>query len=451
MSLRRPRLRASWAFLCSVLLAAAAVPAGVACGGRAAEEGSSGAPPGATPPGATPPPATSSEPSAPAKPVVPPQPVGPYTGLVGTTDVSILYPLPLAGGAADFLRPTELGNHGVLLPEAAVAAVLGGRPLEQTRSVPASGYADLRLVSMRLDPCSARGGAGTCRSEVRLVFQALYEKAAGEEGDPTAGTAATDGALHVMYDVPEAELVTMTKEILTLKKANGDLALQELAPHPILAKQGLGGGFARGLRDIVLFHVGEARIGRITFFDHNMEPDSDGWRFGVFDRAGAAFAPGTIPGLSEPSQLVAGSGTSMPLADSSAFVLSAAAASPDSVAKLVAGSRPAPGTPQAATLQPTFEAALRVQNPKLHSAETTDCANCHLAEGAKLIGETVYALTSASAFTHARSLAYAHESSTVSNLHAFGYLHRKASVMQRTANESVLVAEWMESRIAVPK
>src|SRR5699024_9550500 len=149
-----------------------------------------------------------------------------------------------------------------------------------------------------------RGGVGTCKSEVRLVFQAVYDKAAGFENDPVAGSAATDGALHVTYDVPEEELVTMMKELLTLKQANGGLALQQLAPHPILAAQGLGGAFAQGLRNIVLFHLGDARVARVTFFDHNMDPDSDGWRFGIFDRTGAAFAAVQIPGTVETQQLV---------------------------------------------------------------------------------------------------------------------------------------------------
>src|SRR5690349_14307115 len=49
-----------------------------------------------------------------SQPVVP-QPVAPYTASVATTDVSILYPLPLAGGAMTLLRPTDAGLQGELL------------------------------------------------------------------------------------------------------------------------------------------------------------------------------------------------------------------------------------------------------------------------------------------------------------------------------------------------
>jgi hypothetical protein len=381
-------------------------------------------------------------------PKKPGQPTGPYTGAVGTTDVSILYPLPLPGGSSDFVRPTEAGSLGALFPAAAFDAVLGGKTLERGSTTHPSTYAALRLVSLRLDPCSARGSAGaSCKSEVRAVFQALYEQAAGENDDPIAGTAATDGAVHVMYDVPEPELVTMLQELLTLKAANGGLALQELAPHPILVKQGLGGPFAQGLRSILLAHLGEQRVARATFFDHNFDPESDGWTFGAFDRtATGELTAASIPFAAQPSEVVAGSNALVPLVQSYAG-LSGTTTTPDPVVALVGAPRPADAI-QLAKLQPVLVSALRIENPTLHNAESTDCANCHLAEGAQRLGESVFALTSPTGFTHARSLARVDERTSVTNLHAFGYLHRKISIMQRTANESVIVADRMAAALA---
>jgi hypothetical protein len=149
------------------------------------------------------------------------------------------------------------------------------------------------------------------------------------------------------------------------------------------------------------------------------------------------------------TELVAGSSTVGPFAKSSADGFSSPAA--DSVALLVSSGRPAPGSPTAATLESTLEAALRVENPTVHNAETTSCANCHLAEGARRIGETVYGLPATNAFTHARSLARKDERTSVTNLHAFGYLHRQVSIMQRTANESVLAADRMAAKVAPSK
>ena len=55
---------------------------------------------------------------------------------------------------------------------AAAAARRGGSSgrLEKTDGLHPSGYDALRLVSLRLDPCAARGNAG-CHSEVRAVFR----------------------------------------------------------------------------------------------------------------------------------------------------------------------------------------------------------------------------------------------------------------------------------------
>jgi hypothetical protein len=380
---------------------------------------------------------TTAQPKTPApKPVV-----GPYTGSVGTTDVSILYPMPNVGESVAFLSPTMVGDHGQLL-SAADFKTVAGTHLDSTMSDPPSGYANLRLVSLRLDPCAPREN-NTCVSEVRAVYQAIYTKAPGPTGTPVDQIGATDGALHVMYEVPETELQLMLQEILTLKKANGDLALHELAPHPILAQQGLAGAFAEGMRGIVLSHIGETRITRITHFDHNFDPDSDGWTFGIFDKAaGGTLVAQRVPTTTHTGQTVAGTSADAPLAQSGAFTF-LETATKDPVSPLVDSGR----GPANSKLQGAFNAALRVQNPLIHSAITTDCANCHLAEGAVRIGEAQYGFGPGPAFTHPRSLARVDQRTSVTNLHAFGYLGRQVSIMQRTANESVLVAAALEAKI----
>jgi hypothetical protein len=420
-----------------------------ACGGIAPSSPSDPSPPASTPPtGMGPVPSGT---GSPASQPTPKYPIGPYTGIVATTDVSILYPLPVNALAADLVHADAAGAHGALLPQSIVDTVLAGRALDRT-SHP-GGYGALGLVSLRLDPCSARGSAGVvgaCRSEVRLVFQELYDALPGEDGNPFPGPAAADGALHVVYDIGQEELATMLLELLTLKQANGNVGLQQLAPHPILAEQGLGGAFAQGLRGIVVEHLGGERIARVTFFDHT-SPEIDAWTFGVFDRATPAspFLAATIPTTDSTTQSFAGSSTLGPLAQSIAQ-LEGPPSPVDSMAALLDGSRPAPGGAVTASLQPAFDAALRLENPTLRNVETTDCASCHLAEGARRIGAEVFKLSSATAFSHSRSLARVDERTSVTNVHAFGYLRRQVSIMQRTANESVLAADHMAAKI-MPK
>jgi hypothetical protein len=196
------------------------------------------------------------------------------------------------------------------------------------------------------------------------------------------------------------------------------------------------------MRGIVLAHLGETRITRITHFDHNFDPDSDGWAFGIFDKGPAGLVAQKIPKTNQKGQMVAGSSAHVPLSQSGAFPF-IESSTQDAVFALVDPNRGAADI----KLRGAFDAALRVQNPSLHSAETTDCVNCHLAEGAARIGALEYGFSSTKAFTHTRSLARVDERTSVTNLHAFGYLGRQVSIMQRTANESVLVAADLEAKI----
>jgi acetyl esterase/lipase len=50
-------------------------------------------------------------------------------------------------------------------------------------------------------------------------------------------------------------------------------------------------------------------------------------------------------------------------------------------------------------------------------------------------------------FTAPGGTSYVLDRSSVTNLHAFGYLHRKISIMQRTANESTVVRDFMDQKV----
>jgi hypothetical protein len=416
-----------------------------ACGGAVEQRSGSPAPVSSqTPPVASVP----SNPMPPSQPPIPPQPRGPYAGAVGTTDVSILYPLPGVGTAADLVAPSALGNHGVLLSRDAFSGAtkpIGGDHLDRVRGVESSNYDALRVVGVRFEPLSKRN-PGQVVPEVRLVLQGIYTPS------PVKGQAqapeAADGALHAVYELPDrAEFDAMMEEILTLKKANGDLALQELTVHPILTAQGLSGTFATGLRNIVLSHVGDSRLKRITFFDHNMDPDSDGWQFGQSEKFGQTWSTVKIPLANAMSQTVISAGFSDPSASLSLGFENKS--SPAGVELLVSSERK---TATDAARRLAYDNAIKIQNPMTFHAETIDCGNCHMAESARKIGESEFGFSpAAGAFTHPRSLARVDERKGTNNLHAFGYFGREISIMQRTANESVLAAEEVERALKIAK
>lgn len=411
--------RASFALAVALALAA--------CGGKTEDTSASpgaGSSPSASSspfPGAPPPPGA-------VTPTDPPLPTSPFTARVATTDVSILYPLP-ERGTAGLLRASDGTGLGPLLPREAFSTVFGRGSLDFEHP---STYEALHLVGVRLDPCGHRAAGVPCTSEVRAVFQ-------GVAPDTKGTTLAADGGVHVMYDVPAGELDEMLREILTAKRASGDTGSEELGPHPILAAQGLEGAFGKTLRAIVLRHVGERRIARVTTFDHNFDPDSDGWTFTIHDRVNGKYVAGTIPGIEQPGQTVAGTpARALSLAETSAEAFGGPSAK-DPVAALVSSARrEAP----AATLQKAFEAALRVEDPSVHTAASTDCANCHLAEGAHRIGKELFGMNEPAGFLP--GVSRRDERTSVTNLHAFGYLDRSVSITLRTAAESADVAREME-------
>lgn len=423
------------------VLLTSALLASVACGGSI-EGGASPTEGNSTssPPVSAVPTGSSGGTSAP----LPPLPKGPISETVATSDVSILMPLPNDVAGTGLLRADTQGPLGELLPRKLLETDLETTSLDfEGRG---SGYDALRVVGVRLDPCSARSSGTSCdKGEVRLVLQALTRDQAGR-------AAYADGGVHLIYDVPPNDLFDMLLEVLTAKKENGNLGSAALGPHPILTAQGLTGPFAERLHTIVLRHVGATRLVKVTVFNHgNM--DEDAWTFAAIENVGGSFVKASIGAhRSETSQTVVGSSATGEITNTRANTYPELGV--DSVDALVGGAHAAPGSAEALALSTAFEAVVRVDNPTAHTTETTTCANCHLAEGARRIGEGLYAFQSVNVYRSPRTglpvPAPRDERTSVTNLHAFGYLGRQVSVSQRTANESENVA-WRFGRELMPR
>lgn len=353
--------------------------------------------------------------------------LGPYDRAVSAADVSILYPLPVGSDLAGYIKPDESGAFGALLP----VDVLGANTLITNLDL-GDHYDDLRLIGLRLDPCSARGG---CQPEVRVVFQPIRTA-------PNATVAEVgDGALHGFYRLPAPELERMLEEILAAKKAFGAAVTygDVLGAQPILSATGASGPFGTALHAIVLRHLGRERLERVTVFQH-IFPDQDGWVFAIFEQQAGAFVGVPIHGTGRATQTLLG-----PTArEDGGGIESITPAVTTPVVAITRLDRPVDADD---AIRAGFDDAIARQNPDLHTSETSDCASCHLAEAGRRLGETQYALVATAPFTSARSLAYQRESHAVTNLHAFGYLGRQMSIMQRTANESARVADAMQAML----
>ena len=315
------------------------------------------------------------------------------------SDVSILFPLPLV--PTDLIGANATGSHGALLPKGSYDKMIfsteadGGRverPLDAQQ--PDSTYENLRLVSVRLDPCSKRNTA-TCRTEVRAVLQTVAKL-------PGGSVVAHDGAVHIFYDVPELELVSMLREILVLRNAQSVMgvfpSVNGLGVHPTLEAQGAAGPFASGLRTILLSHIGNARIGRITFFDADISNDPT-WVFRSFDYVAGSPVQVVLPHFDSRGgaleQVIFGSFPFISASNSgvNGFAIPSSDAL-DNVEGLSDLPRPAKGQPANAKAHTAFAAAERIQDPDVHNSESIDCANCSLAAGAMAVGKSTYALLS---------------------------------------------------------
>ncbi len=367
--------------------------------------------------------------------------VDPATTLtqVEPQDVTVVYPLPASAADAEhMLKGTSVGAFGELVPREAFSRI--AEPLDARSKGPVGSAGEparqgLHLVAVRLDPCfGVEGKESTCQAQMRLVFQGM----AGVGDAP--GPAADDGAVHVFVALPQAELVRTVKQVLSLREKAGGYTAEPLGVHPVLAREGLGGAFAQGLRSIVLEHGGASRVTRMTFFRRTNSRQSQ-WVFGILDTKSGGFFESTIATTKTITQtLVAGIGEGL------AGRVENPTSSPDNM-MLLLDTEQVKSAPQADVAK-AVQAAERVENPRFHSPDTMDCVSCHTSTAAlRVIGQA----PGPDAYRTAGGKTPAHVGPAVAsleNVHAISYLGRELGITQRTANESHSVTVAVNALLA---
>ena len=394
-------------------------------------------------------------------------------------DVSILFPLPrTAADIGSLLAPSARGARGTLVPPALYASVaeLPGSTL--TSMAPSNGlagdsvasYDDLRVVSVRIDPCFAvmhpdPHGVG-CPPQVRLVLQ---EVRAPDGGAPQA----FDSALHAIYSLSRGDLLDLARKLVQLRQANdaADVSAGSLRPHPVIVEQGLGGAMSAGVQELILQYVGEENLVRVAMFGTD---DHVNWVFRASDlyeadagaNAGAdadtkATAPVVIPGetVGDPHIQALTSASRPPDASTiGTFALgwffATEISSPDDIEAL-GGANENPTTKMS---DDAFSALLRLEDPTERTFDTTDCGSCHLSTPlAKLIAapegnDDTAATTSGDGGRFApdgqhvttADMAVMYDLTLPRiDLHAFSYDATSATVNQRVVNETAAIVEYL--------
>lgn len=341
-------------------------------------------------------------------------------------DVSILFPLPPSAGLDDLLSPSSAGVRGPLLPPERYAAV----PKLHVFQSPEETYGLLRVVALRLDPCFVTDSH--CRPQLRLTMQPVVYDAFQE------AVRADDAAIHLFYDLQEDDFTTLLAELRDATAAAGVSTAGPLRVHPILAAEGLDGPFAERLRAAVLRAAGGETLTRLTFMQlQNFNVNE--WVFGGFEIEKGELVPMDIVDAGTRHQRF----INVILESEEDFVASVEppALGVDDISLLFnSNNARAAGEDAIAAAE---RAALRIENPRVHTTESVSCVACHTATQARLWIERSLARSTEGhpdRYTAAADLELSSETTRVpGSLRAFGYLHRRVAISQRTVNESAEV------------
>jgi len=346
------------------------------------------------------------------------------------SDVTMIWPLPKNAAQRDtMIAATSFGQFGELLPASAYnVPVLDER--DPAAKDPSADRERLRVVSARFEPCRGSFGppdASACVNQLRLTFQVLRT------------TGANDGAVLAFYKMTREELLALARDIIQLHATYGVPKSKSLGVHPLLARHGLGSKYALALQTKLLEHAGVKRLTRITFFTRTLAREPV-WNFGALDVADGNASIRKLATLDHDHQSLEGAGPRL--------VISPQSPAADKPHALLSSSNVRkPTDPERAA----YAAVLRIENPTLHNADTTGCAECHAAERMRRTGERQFGLRAdAFAADAAKEILTSVTKGKIDaeNFHAAGYLGTNLAIITRTANETSWVLAAVNTLLA---
>ena len=355
--------------------------------------------------------------------------------LLSQNDVSILFPLPDASEIGLLLSPPTLGKHGPLLPRSIYDKLPGINPFESEDKI----YSDLRVVSLRIDPCfPLPPPAVGCQAQIRLIWQPVQINSDGK-------TTALDASIHTFYNFDKNEFDLLVQKLEQLKISSGVVTTDEaLTVNPILQKKGLSSVYAKNLFQIVLSSAGEQRLSRITFMQ--LSGSGNVWNFGGFDISGGSMLPMTIPRVNNAIQIFS-NGVLGAVPNYFSGNISPAPQGRDTFNLLIRNSSVIAPSDKDEIAESTMSAT-RIENPLNHNPHTVDCVSCHTAQSAKLWAINQYPWlwlgprSSQFAFKSKFNLTNTstHPEKTTS-LRGFGYDGTNPAISQRVINETAKILE----------
>lgn len=318
---------------------------------------------------------------------------------LGTTDVTIVYPLPDESTMDHLLAASSEGERGELLPGQlydqllAIAApptidaqgneVAMDRPLLEAFE---SELSNLRVVGVRIDPCHGQSSydyTESCVGQIRLVAQFFTKRGQQSRSvDDRMG-------VHLIYEVAQGDFVELAKALRALRHASG-LPLQKGFPknpvHPTIRDEGLAGEYARSLNELLLRHAGVDTLASIAIAIKDIETGTPNgyyasarndsrWVFSTY-----AVEQGYLRGVrisdTEADFQTVNTTTN-------GFTSRKAVFRPE--LPLDQELSPLFNLPTQEDRKPALLRAFELMNPERHNTATADCASCHMAKDGAFI------------------------------------------------------------------
>ncbi len=350
---------------------------------------------------------------------------------LGMNDITILVPLPAGGDTPTLLRMAGDGTGGADLVPADLFARLVTTPGDVGQA-----FGTFHVVAIRFDLCD-RIAPGPCApgedGRMRLVFQPV-----------TAGGSAVDTALHGFYPIAAADLPAVIEALRGLSVLQGTAVGAPLQVSPAL-RAADHEAYATALRSLVRTYAKSDTLMRLTLFSQKQFSQISEWVLRGVVRTGETWNDIVVPDVAATGQhviLVPGEGdptyTVEPTADAPAgFGLTLAEA--------------AFGAADADAKNDALQALVQIEDPDLHTAETVQCASCHvstvlLARRALAAGTTAAAVPGQYSSAYNLSIAEGESADDKVSLRALGWFGTSPKISQRVVNDTAQVLGEMATR-----
>lgn len=289
--------------------------------------------------------------------------------LLDVNDVSILFPRP-TNNAAAYIRLSDKSSEGPLLSEDLFQQTVALGHIVDNK------YESWAVSGVRIDNCAKLLVQLPCEVQIRLVLQPLEGDSFGDEG------------IHLPFIVDHADEMQFYKDFIALKKsALPETTKGPLGVHPILAKEGMEGPFAKKLKELVLKYSRASKFERIAAMGTTVKSKRAEWFFAASlpMKGGSKIEATPIPCQNGEKSNVFESLTIDGIVATMPSTFSASV-SPDvsncgnlDVTKLILERRPRKVTFSEEEMAQITDSALAINDPSKVFFGSTTCVNCHLA------------------------------------------------------------------------